>query len=75
MVAVFAASTAMTVLSRGDHGDLPANQSAASIWQPIELILGPAVYDRDVLALDEAGFLQALAKSAQTVRMPSGDRR
>ena len=33
------------------------------------LILGPAVLDRDVLALDKAGFLQALAKSAQTVRI------
>jgi hypothetical protein len=30
------------------------------------LILGPAVFDRDVLALDIAGILEALAKYAQT---------
>ena len=36
--------------------------------QPIDLILGPAVFDRHVLALDIAGVLEALAKSAQTVR-------
>jgi hypothetical protein len=29
------------------------------------LIIGPAVFDRHVLALDIAGFLQALAKSTQ----------
>src|SRR5262249_9764782 len=36
----------------------------------IELILGPAVFDRHVLALDVAYILQALAKCAQTVRHP-----
>ena len=40
--------------------------------QPIELILGPAVFDRYVLALDIAGVLQALAKCAQTVRVRVG---
>ena len=53
---------------RGDHGDLPANQIGRQRRQPIDLILGPAVFDRHVLALDKARFLQALAKSAQTVR-------
>ena len=33
-----------------------------------QLILGPAVFDRHVLALDIAGVFEALAKSAQTVR-------
>jgi hypothetical protein len=32
------------------------------------LTLGPAIYDRDVFALDIAGVLQATVKSAQTVR-------
>ena len=53
---------------RGDHGDLPANQIGRQRRQSIQLILGPAVFDRHVLALDIAGVLQALAKSAQTVR-------
>src|SRR5262249_17474201 len=35
--------------------------------QPIELILGPAVFDRYVLALDIAGVFEPLAKSAQTI--------
>ena len=34
----------------------------------IKLIFCPAVFDRDVLALDIAAVLQALAKSAQAVR-------
>ena len=36
-------------------------------WQSIVLILGPTVFDRDVLALDIAGFSQALAKSTKTL--------
>src|SRR5262249_51328660 len=35
--------------------------------QSIHLILGPAVFDRDVLTLDIAGILEALAKYAQTI--------
>src|SRR5262249_46225955 len=35
--------------------------------QPVELIFGPAEFDRDILALDEASFFKALAKSAQRV--------
>ena len=46
----------------------PANQIGRQCRQPIDLILRPAVYDRQVLALDIAGLLQALAKCAQTVR-------
>ena len=42
--------------------------SAASAGSRSILILRPAVFDRYVLALDIAGLLQALAKSAQTVR-------
>ena len=53
---------------RDDHGDLSANQFGRQRRQSIDLILGPAVFDRHVLALDIAGVLQALAKCAQTVR-------
>jgi hypothetical protein len=53
---------------RGDYGDLPMNQFSRQLRQSIKLILAPTVCDRYVLALDIAGLLQALAKSAQTVR-------
>ena len=67
VVAALAASAA-GVSGRGDHGDPSANQIGRQRRQPIDLILGPAVFDRHVLALDIAGVLQALAKCAQTVR-------
>ena len=67
VVAALAASAA-GVADGGDHGDLPANQIGRQRRQPIELIFGPAVFDRHVLALDIAGLLQALAEAAQTVR-------
>ena len=50
-----------------DHGDLAANQIGHQFRQPIELIFGPAIFDRDVLAFDIAGFFQALANASQTV--------
>ena len=52
---------------RDDHGDLPANQFGRQRRQPIDLVLGPAVFDRHVLALDIAGVFEALAKCAQTL--------
>ena len=51
-----------------DYGDLPANQLGRQCRQSIVLTLGPAVFDRNVLALDIAGLLEALVKYAQTVR-------
>ena len=61
VVAALAAS-AERASGRGDHGDLPANQFGRQRRQPIDLTLRPAVFDRDVLALDIAGVLQALAE-------------
>ena len=69
VVAALAANAEAATTGRGDHGDLSANQFGRQRRQPIELILGPAVFDRHVLALDIAGVLQALAKCAQTVRV------
>jgi len=40
--------------------------------QPVDLILGPAVFDRDVFALDEARLLQALSKCAQPICISVG---
>ena len=48
--------------SRGDHGDLAANQFGGQCRQPIELTLRPAVFDRHVLALDIASFAEALSE-------------
>src|SRR5262249_59414116 len=58
--------------TRNDHGDLPANQIGRQRRQPAKLIVGPAVFDRYVFALDIAGIFEATAKSAQTVREPVG---
>ena len=66
VVAALAANAEAGRSGRGDHGDLSANQFGRQRRQPIDLILGPAVFDRHVLALDIAGLLQALAKSAQS---------
>src|SRR5438034_10557265 len=46
-------------------GDLPPNQLGRQRRQPIVSALRPAVLDRNVLTLDEAGFLQSLAECAQ----------
>src|SRR5262249_19241801 len=54
----------------GDRDRPVTNQLVCQLRQSIELILGPAVFDRHVLALDVAYILQALAKCAQTVRHP-----
>ena len=73
VVAALAAQRRRRRSGRGDHGDPSANQFGRQRRQSIDLILGPAVFDRHVLALDIAGVLQALAKCAQTVRDGSGD--
>jgi hypothetical protein len=48
-----------------DDGNLLVNQFLREYWQPTELVLRPAVFDHDVLALDIASFCQALAKRGQ----------
>ena len=42
---------------RDDRGDLSASQIGRQRWKPIDLIFGPSVFDRYVLALDMTGFL------------------
>src|SRR5262249_12813364 len=53
---------------RSDHGNLAANEIGGQFRQSINLILGPAVYDCHVLALDVAALFQALAKFTQSAR-------
>ena len=47
---------------RNDHPDLPPNQVGRQDRQPVDLIVGPAVFNRAVLTLDKAGLPEALAK-------------
>src|SRR6266478_7434835 len=54
-----------------DHRRRPANQIGHQRRQSITLILRPAVFDRDVLALDETSLLQALAESGYAARRVS----
>ena len=42
---------------RSDRGNPPANQFGRQLRQSIDLILGPAVFDRHVLTLDVPGLL------------------
>jgi hypothetical protein len=50
---------------RSNHGNSPANQIVRQLRQAIDLIVGPPVFDRYVLAFCVAGVLQTLAKCAQ----------
>src|SRR5262245_12890038 len=47
---------------RDDKGNMTANEVGRQCWHAIELVLRPSVFDRDVLALDIAGFLQTLTE-------------
>src|SRR5262245_25292005 len=50
-----------------NHGHLPANQIGRKCWEPIELILRPAEFDSDVMAVDEPRFLKAVAECRYSV--------
>src|SRR5439155_12115834 len=58
--------------TRNNHGDRSTNQLGCQLWQPIEPILGPAMLNHLIFALDEARLLQALAKCAQAIRVSVG---
>src|SRR5262245_43623737 len=53
---------------RAAYCDLPANQVGRQFRQPIDLMFGPAIDDRHVLAFGIARALQAAVKSAQAVQ-------
>ena len=50
------------------HGHTLANQIGRKLRQSIELPVSPAKFERNVLAFDVSGLLEALAKSAQILR-------
>src|SRR5262249_16781906 len=54
--------------NRDDHGYLAASQIGRQLRQLIDLILGEAIRDCYVLALDKAGLLQTLVECPQTGR-------
>src|SRR5262245_63849444 len=56
--------------SGGDHGDLATNQIGRQLRQAVGLVVSEAVYDRHVLALNEALLLQALTEFAQALSKP-----
>ena len=45
---------------RSDHGHLTAHQIGCEVGQSVDLVLRPAILDHDILALDVAGFTNAL---------------
>ena len=73
LVAAFAAN-APGLTGLGDHGDLPADQIGRQRRQPIVLLLRPAIFDRDIAALDKAGVTQALAEPGQPAGVAVGGR-
>src|SRR5262249_22305294 len=57
---------------RDEDGHLLANKISRQSWQPVELVVSPAVFDRDILAFDVTCVLQALHKSAHRLRRRYG---
>src|SRR5262249_1312738 len=47
---------------RGDDGNSALNQFGCQLRQPIEVILGPAAFDRDGADLNEPDFAQTLSE-------------
>ena len=70
-VAALAAIAAVVAAGRGDDGHTTADQVSHQRRQAIVLALQPVVLDRHVLALDVAGFAQALAERGREGRMAS----
>ena len=51
-----------------NHGNTPTNEIGRKLRQSIELTVSPAKLERNVLAFDVSGLLEALANSPQTLR-------
>ena len=59
--------------TRDNHVDLPAYQIVRQPRQSIELILGPAINDNDILALDITGVFEAWRNPRRRSVNASGD--
>src|SRR5215831_7808730 len=53
---------------RSDHRHLTAYQIGCEVGQSVVLVLRPAILDRHILALDVAGFTNALPECGQIAR-------
>src|SRR5262249_11425378 len=62
----------MNTARRGNHSNLAPNQFTRQWRQLIKLILGPAVFDCDILALTKAAVLKPLTKCAEQMRVRGG---
>jgi hypothetical protein len=57
-----------------DHGHLTMHQIGGEARQPIQVIVGPAILDRRVLAVDEPCLLQALVERGDQMHERPGRR-
>jgi len=57
-----------SVSGGNDHSDLMANQIGRQRWEPIVVVLCPAILNRHVLVLDIAGFVQPATERCQKGR-------
>jgi hypothetical protein len=57
---------------RYDQVDLAADEVGGQCGQPIILALGPAVFDRQILPFDIAGFAQSLVERGYKWRIWAG---
>src|SRR6516162_8357723 len=55
----------MVAARRKNQVHLAADEIGGQCGQPIVMVLGPAVFDREILTFDIAGFVQSLAKGSQ----------
>src|SRR5262249_32092967 len=53
---------------RGDDSNSALNQFGGQFGQPFKLILGPAVFDRDVPTFNEPDFAQTLSEREHQIR-------
>src|SRR5215813_7276092 len=56
----------------GNHSDPPADKISGQGRQSIVMFLRPAVFDRDILPLDIAGFLKTFTEGGHKERVSSG---
>jgi hypothetical protein len=55
---------------RSNDLDLSTNEIGHQLWQPFGLVVAPAIFDREILALDIATLFEPLAKGAHITREP-----
>ena len=53
----------------GNHRYLSANEIGGQFRQPLVVVFGPAVFDRDVATFDKACFVQTAAERRQLRRI------